>query len=309
VLLAGYLVLRARFLLGGLALGLGYMCHPSALLCTPAILGLIILLPKFAHSGPVFSWREISHWIWGSLLVFAGLGVWILLWREVNGPNYTQGAFLSFAAAAGRLTRTPANWLHYRLDSLLNTFVPLNLFFFHASDDNVNSIEGPSPAIIRFFVQPWSAVPFAAGLAYFFCLLPMSYLGFVKARSWLMFTLVIPLIFFAAYMGVDSSGLLKDGLHAWFLTLMIFSVIIWKKYGTEFQTFWRICNWALLSRALDVLLMMLLPVIWTQHSIVRPPFALTDTVALCAMIGGTVCLCGWTFRLGERLRVESAAQL
>lgn len=302
VLLAGYLALRARFLWAGLALGLGYMCHPSALLSTAAILGLIILLPKFAHSGPIFSWPEVGRWIWGSLLLFAGLGVWILFWRAVNGPNYTQDKFLSFALAAGSWSHTPGHWLKYRWTSLLNTFVPLNQFLFHGNDENVNAIEGPSPGIVRFFVQPWSAVPAAAGFAYFFCLLRWIYLGAVKATSWLIFTLVIPVILFAVYMGVDSSGMLKEGLHAWFFTLMIFSVVIWKKYGAEPQAFWRICNWALLTRALDILLMMLLPVIWTQHAIVRPPFTLTDVLALCVMTGGTVGLCGYTFRLGEKLR-------
>ncbi len=306
VLLAGYLVLRARFLLGGLALGLGYMCHPSALLSTPAILGLIILLPKFTHTGHVFSWRQVNRWIWGSLLVFVGLGVWILLWRIVNGPNYTQDKFLSFALASGHWSHTAGHWLRYRWNSLLNTFVPLNQFLFHGDDENVNAIEGPSPRIVRFFVQPWSAIPAAVGFAYFFCLLRWIYLGFVKATSWISLTLVIPIIIFAAYMGVDSSGMLKEGLHAWFLTLMIFSVVIWKKYGAGHQAFWRICNWALLTRVLDILLMMLLPVIWTQHAFVRPPFTLTDVVALCVMTGGTVWLCLYMFWLGEKLRNSDA---
>ncbi len=304
VLLAGYLVLGARFLLGGLALGLGYMCHPSALLSTPAILGLIVLLPKFKRSGRVFSWREVGRWIWGSLLVLLGLGVWILFWRVVNGPNYTQGKFLSFALASGPGSHTLGHWLQYRWTSLLNTFVPLNQFLFHGNDENVNAIEGPSPGIVRFFVQPWSTVPAAVGFLYFFCLLRWIYLGFARAAGWLILTLLIPVIFFTAYMGIDSSGMLKEGLHAWFLILMIFSVVIWKKYGTDSQAFWRVCNWALLTRALDVSLMMLLPVIWTQRAIVRPPFTLTDVVALCMMIGGTIWLCGWTFELGERLRFE-----
>ncbi len=302
VLLAGYLVLRARFLLAGLALGLGYMCHPSALLSTPAILGLIILLPKFARTGHVFSWREAKGWIWRSLLLFAGLSVWILFWREVNGPNYTQDKFLSFALAAGRSTHTPGHWLRYRWTSLANTFVPLNQFLFHGDDENVNAIEGASPGIVRFFVQPWSTVPAAAGFAYFFCLLRWVYLGSVKAASWLIFTLLIPVTIFTAYMGIDSSGMLKEGLHAWFLTLMIFSIVIWKKYGARPQAFWRICNWALLTRAIDLLLMMLLPVIWTQHAIVRPPFTMTDVLALCVMAAGAVGLCVYTFRWGEKLR-------
>ncbi len=302
VLLAGYLVLRARFLLAGLALGLAYMCHPAALLSVPALLGVIVLVPKFRGSRAAIS-KRIYQWAKAAILLLLGLAVWIGFWRAVNAGHYSQTAFLGFLTATGHLPKTPMNWVVYRLDSLLNTFVPLNQFFFYSTDDNVNALEGPSPAIVRFFVQPWSAVPFAVGFAFFFCQLPLLYTGFKKARSWLILTLVIPLLVFAAYMGVDRSGLLKDGMHAWFLTLMIFTVIVWKKYRAGSQRFFQICNWALLSRAADILLMMLLPVVCTQHSIVRPPFVLTDVFALCVMIAGSIFLCVWTFRVGEQCRV------
>ncbi len=302
VLLSGYLVLKARFLLAGLALGLGYLCHPSALLSTPAILGLIVLLPSFTGAQTRVTPQTLYRWTLQCILVLAGLGVWIIFWRLVNGPAVTQAKFLDFVFASGNTSHTLAHWLAYRLDSLLNTFVPLNQFLLHAHDENVNAIERPSPAIVRFFVQPWSAVPFAVGVAYFFCLLRLFYLGFRKAWLWLTLLLVLPLLIFTIYMGVDSSGLLKDGMHAWFLTLLIASVVIWKKYGARSQAFWRICNWALLSRVLDILLMMLLPAIWTQHSLLRPPFVLSDLLALLAMLGGTLWLCVYTFRLGEELR-------
>jgi hypothetical protein len=67
----------------------------------------------------------------------------------------------------------------------------------------------------------------------------------------------------------------------------------------------RICNYALASRAADILLMMVLPAIRTQHSIVRPPFVLSDICALCMMTGATVLLCVWMFRVGTDLRWES----
>ncbi len=307
VLFAGYLVLQSRFFFAGLALGLGYMCHPSALLSTPTVLLLVILLPKFKKARLAFSRREMYLVLWRSLLVLVGLMVWPVFWRVANGTNYTQSKFLHYAAAAGSTAATPANWIKYRVDSLLTTFVPLDQFFVHVADDNVNAIENSSPAIVRFFVQPWSALPFAVGFAYFFCMLRFIYLGFNRARSWLILMLVIPILVFTAYMGIDSSGMLKEGLHAWFLTLLIFSVVIWKKYGAEAQTFWRICTWALLTRTADLLLMMILPVIWTQHAIVRPPFVLTDILALGTMIGGTLWLCIYMFRYAEGLRLGHMA--
>ncbi len=308
VLLAGYLVLRSRFFLAGLALGLGYLCHPSALLSAPALCGLILLFPWFGGQSAAFSWRLLKPWLWRSVLLCTGLAVWLLFWRGVNGPNYTQGKFLSFALASGNASRTPAHWLEYRWVSFLNTLVPLNQFLFHAADENVNAIEGPSPPLVRFFVQPWSALPFAVGIAYFFCQFRFVFLGIAKARSWFVLLLVVPFLIFTAYMGIDSSGMLKEGLHAWVLTLLIFSVVIWKKYGGGSQIFWRVCNWALLSRAADLLLMMILPVIWTQHALVRPPFTLTDVLALATMIAGTIWLCLYTFKCGEALRLENTGE-
>ncbi len=300
VLLAAYLVLQSRFFLAGFALGVGYLCHPSALLSAPTILFLIALAPR---SGS----RKFGKLLRESLAFLVGLFFWLACWRIVNGSNYSQGKFLDFAFAAGNLTRTPAHWFSYRLTSLLNTLVPLNQFLFHAHDENVNAIERPSPAIVRFFVQPWSAVPFAVGGAWFFCLLRLLYLGFLKARSWLLLVLLIPLLIFTAYMGIDSSGMLKEGLHAWFLTLLIFSVIVWKKFDAQSQSFWKVCNYALLSRVVDLLLMMLLPAVSTQHSLVRASFTPTDVAALCTMIVGVVWLCVYMFNYSEGLRLAEAA--
>ena len=307
VLLAAYLVLRSRFLLGGLALGFGYLCHPSALLSAPAIFAVIFLEPGFSVRPPASLWFAVRRSIRNALLVSAGLAMCLLFWRVVNGSHYTQGQFAHFMVASGDLAQTIPNWLDYRFTSLLNTFVPLDQFLFHASDPNVNSVEGPSPAIVRFFVQPWSTVPFAVGFLYYFCLWPIVGIGFLRARNWVVWTLLIPVLIFAAYMGIDESGMLKEGLHAWVLTLLLFSVVMLKKYGAGFQTFWRVCNWALLSRAFDLLAMMVLPAIWTQHSIIRPPFVLTDVLALVTMVAGTLWLCLAMYRLGEKLRRQAAA--
>lgn len=139
---------------------------------------------------------------------------------------------------SGNLTRTPAHWVSYRAVSLLSTFVPLYQFFFDSADADLNSVEGPSPPIVRFFLQPWAAVRFGIGFAFFWCLLPLLYLGFKRARAWFIWTLLVPLLIFTACMGADNSGLLKNGLHAWFLTLVIFSLVIWKKYASGHQMFW-----------------------------------------------------------------------
>ena len=305
VLLAGYLVLRSRFLLAGLALGLGYMCHPSALLSTPALLCLLLLFPRTAGTERAALWRRALQVTTRAAWVMLGLAFWLVLWRLVNQSDYTQTQFLGFASASGNLARTPANWLKFRLDSLLDTLVPLNQFLFHSTDDNVNAVEGPSPAIVRFFVQPWSTVPAGAGLLYFFCLLRMVYLAVVRRPGWTLALLVVPLLVFTAYMGIDRSGMLKEGLHAWFITLMIFSVVMWRQARRETRWFWKLCAVALLTRVVDLLGMMILPVIWTQHAVVEPPFVLSDLVALGLMAGGTIWLCWYSYRLAEDLRSKT----
>jgi hypothetical protein len=239
-------------------------------------------------------------------VVMAGLAFWLVLWRMANQPNYTQTQFLGFAFASGRLVRTPGNWLRFRLDSLLNTLVPLNQFFFHSTDENINAVEGPSPGIVRFFVQPWSTVPAGAGFLYFLCLLRMVYLAAVRRPGWMLALLAIPLLVFTAYMGVDRSGMLKEGLHAWFITLMIFSVVMWWQSRHETRWFWRLCALALLTRVLDLLGMMIVPVVATQHAIVEPPFVLSDVMALVLMVGGAIWLCWYTYRVAMGLSDKPA---
>ena len=300
VLLSGYLTIRRRFLAAGLALGLGYMCHPSALLSVPAILCLLLLLPAVPGAQPAW-WRRGWQVAVATSLVLTGLAFWLILWRVANHSDYTQTKFLHFARAAGRLAPTPANWLKYRDDSLVNTLVPLNQFLYSASDDNVNAVEGPSPPVVRFFVQPWSTVPAAAGFCFYFCLLGTVGIGLVRRPGWTVALLIIPLLIFAAYMGIDRSGMLKEGLHAWFLTLTTFAAVIWWQNRRRVVWFWRVCAIALLTRAADLLGMMLAPAIWTQHAIVRPEFAFSDSLALTMMIGGTMGLCLYSFRIAWAL--------
>jgi hypothetical protein len=96
--------------------------------------------------------------------------------------------------------------------------------------------------------------------------------------------------------------MLRENLHAWFLALMIFAVIVWKKYLGHSERFWQICKWALVFRGVEILLMLLLPAISTQRMFLQSQFALTDIVALLIMVGGTIWLSVYTFRFAENLR-------
>jgi hypothetical protein len=90
---------------------------------------------------------------------------------------------------------------------------------------------------------------------------------------------------------------------------MIFSVCILKKFEIDAQGFWKLCNWALLSRAVAIPVMLLLPTVSLPHSPIRREFALSDTAALLTMLGGSVWLCVFMFRHAEKLRRQAAKRL
>ena len=89
---------------------------------------------------------------------------------------------------------------------------------------------------------------------------------------------------------------------------MIFAVIVWKKYLGHSQQFWRLCNWALLFRGVEILLMLVLPSIWSRHLVVQRPFGPTDVLALVTMLGITLWLSVYTFRFAETLREQGTRE-
>jgi hypothetical protein len=229
-----------------------------------------------------------------------------LLWKRVNGKHFAQAGFSFFLLQAWIFPLTPANWLLSRFESLCNTVVPLSLFIFDRSDRYMNSVDAPSPPVIQFFLQYWNALPFGAGIA-FFCLglSRLIYVAFRKARAWLVLVFLIPFALFTVYWGASISGMLRENLHAWFLGLMIFAVIIWKKYLGDSRAFWAICKWALLVRGVETLLMLLLPSISSQHMVLQSPFTLTDMLSLLTMLTGTVWLFIYILKFAESLSCET----
>jgi hypothetical protein len=306
VLLGAYLVWHSRYFLSGLSLGIGYLCHPSAILWLPCLVGVLVLVPASLGWQATHGWRRAYLWSLRILSMLAGVAVCVLLWKRVNGRHFAQTGFSRFLFQAWVYPHTPLNWLRSRFESLTNTLVPLNVFIFDRSDPYVNSLQGPSPLVIQFFLQYWDTVPFGTGIAFFCCgLLRLLYVAFRKARAWLLLVFVAPFALFTVYWGASISGMLRENLHAWFLGLMIFAVIMWKKHLLHSQQFWQICKWALLFRGVEILSMMLLPSLWTQGLLLQKQFAMTDIVSLSVMIVGTVGLSMYTFSFAEKLRVQN----
>ncbi|MFL6353132.1 MAG: hypothetical protein ACJ74Z_14965 [Bryobacteraceae bacterium] len=305
VLTAGYLVVRSRYLLSGVSLGVGYLCHPSALVWFPCLFGVLVLTAPPFDSKVFSSLRKIYLWTLKTVSMLAGVAICVLLWKRLNGRHFSQAGFHAYVVQSWTYVPTPLNWLRSRFQSLANTLVPLHVFIFDRSDPYLNSMEGPSPPVVQFFLQYWDTLPFGSGIAFFCCaLLRLLYVALWKARAWLLMVFVIPFTVFTVYWGASISGMLRENLHAWFLGLMIFAVIVWKKHLLHSQRFWQICNWALLFRGLEILLMLLLPSLWTQGLLLKNQFALTDSVALLIMISGTVWLSIYTFSFAEKLRMR-----
>jgi hypothetical protein len=305
VFLAAYLILRSRYFLAGFFLGMGYLFHPSVLLAAPTLLGLMVLHPALPKFREILTLRTILRWTKSAAMVFFGLGIWIIAWRMINRTHFDQGGFVFFYLQADRQVATLGNWLLDRLNSLLNTLVPLNLFLFHRKEYFVNAVEAPSSPIVEFFFQPWTGVPFGGGIVFFYSLVRLSFLALTKARAWFILLIVMPFLIFIAYWGAASSGVLREGMHAWFLSLMIGAVVILYKFAPDDTDIFKALNIAILFRGLEILLMLLLPTISTQHKLVLQQFLVSDVMSLVGMVCGTAWLTWFSFNYAEGLRTST----
>ena len=294
VLLAVYLMIRSRPLIAGFALGLGYLSHPSALAWTPALLIVSALtIPPTPQSRAA----KFKTWVWRSGALLAGLAVWLLLWRVVNKGHYEQNGFLAYFTSTDGLPPNVSNWILSRWKSTINTLVPLHLYFFDRAQPNVNQIGGTSPALVQFFFQDWNTLPFGVGIGFYFYLLLLFYRVWPKTKSWLLWVFALSLLFFIAYMGVTVTGVLREGLHAWVLGLLCFALVVSRSELSQSVFLLQFLKAVLVLRAMEVVAMLLLPAIGTQHTIFRGQFITSDIFALLLMIGGTI----WIYR---RLYIE-----
>lgn len=304
VLLGGYLALQSRYFLAGLSLGLGYLWHPSALVWFPALAGLAALTPLPGKLASVSVQRRVCVWALRSFSIALGVAIWLVLWKLVNGRHFAQEGFVGYLRMAGDLPVSLSNWFQARLDALLNTLIPLHSFLFRVANPLLNSEELIPSRVTQFFYQYWEALPFGAGIIFFFCLARLIYIGFYTATRWFLLAFLIPFSLFTLYWGASITGMLRENLHPWFIGLLIFSVVIWQRHARGLQRFWQICSWALLFRGLEILLMLLVPAIWSKRELVQRWFVLSDIVALIMMIALITWVSVYTFRLSENLRMS-----
>ena len=277
VLLGAIRILRRHSLQAGLLSGFGYLMHPGALLAVPT-LGLIALWPL---RGAQWNRPRIRQ----GLSLATGLAVLLIAWRLVNGAHYDQAGFLDYFAQTGPggVPGFGAAWLASRLESLGNTVVPLLLPLADAHNASINVVRGDSPPVVHFFFQYWNTLPF--GFAIIF--LPLLVVGLWRAgRRWpwpVTACVIVPFALFTVYMGSDTSGLMRDGLQAWALTLC--AVIACEQAASGFGWLRSMPIRAILAlRVVEIIAMAMVPTLATRHALISVDFALTDAFAVALML-------------------------
>jgi hypothetical protein len=218
VLLAGIGVVERRTFRAGLAVGVGYLMHPSALL---GLFGL----------APLSLWRPLGARIWrpdllaGARLA-AGTAVCLVGWRLVNGSHFMQSGFLDYVKQAyPHYHPTVGQWLEFRFATLADTLVPLFLPIVHGDSVSINRLFGTSPEAVHYFFQYWTGVPFGFAIVFF----PLLLVSLWRAgRRWpwaVTAAVVVPFLAFWIYWGASVTGLLREGMQAWvFVVLAVVAV-------------------------------------------------------------------------------------
>jgi hypothetical protein len=286
-LLGIYLGFRRRPLAAGLAVGIGYLLHPSALLSFPAVL-LVASLRFREDCKPSL---HLRHALRSAALAFSGFAFWFLIWRWINHGVVQQGGFLAYVKMAGTAPPTLMNWLAFRFQLLLDTLVPFWLFFFQPGDPALLPPDHQLHRWIYFVQQWWCCLPLGCGLLVSASFVWSLRRGWTRKAGALLWLLFLPsLLLFLAYYGVPNTGLLREGLHAWVLGIMVFSAVIWYRSGPLPKSFWRFLRIAFVFRGFELLLVLLPVSAWRRGYVLQPPFQISDFLCLLTMLAGTAGL-------------------
>ncbi|MCG6552359.1 MAG: glycosyltransferase family 39 protein [Candidatus Magnetominusculus sp. LBB02] len=288
VLMALYTVLARRPRQSGLFLGLGYLCHPMALLSLPVIIFVLIA----ASAGGSKNYKKVFA---DSGIIAITFLMFPLLWMVVNGSAERQAYFTQYVLMVdGKQGASLCAWLTSRLKSLANTAIPLYLYFFTGSVKEVNSLHGLTPRIIPFMFQYWNTVPFGFGISALILLIKKTYQGAQLYPIVFTAALAAPFFGFAVYWGYNVTGLMPEGLHVWVLSVLIFIVWTWRPLSiTKTQAV------VLSLRGVEVLIMLIAPVWLSVEKRLDEVYYVNDIVMLCVMFGAAAILVKKTLGLSS----------
>lgn len=296
--LAGYLVIARQPFLAGLFVGIGYLMHPLALLSVPTLLLLVLLVALRQRAAWTRGLLRLSVWAVGAMI---GLGCVLVSWREALGSHYTQGRFLDYFRMSNNALHAPlSSWISTRLASVGNTLIPLRLPLVDGNLRTVNLVGPhntrlPAGGLVHFFFQYWNTLPFGVGITFFPVLLYLLYKLARQRPLALLLLVVLPFGFFAVYWGSFTSGLMREGLHAWLLTLLVLAAIQLMDELTG-RRLGRLLTAALVLRLVEIAAMLTVTTVRTGHRLVSRQWLLTDVSALVLMAAALVGLALLTVR-------------
>jgi len=290
LLAAGLIIGSAHALLrgwgfrAGLLAGAAYLVHPLGLLAVPTL--VLLLLTRFG--GPdKQAWKRRGLRMGGLLL---GVALCWAAWRVVNGSSYTQEGFLSYITGPAPLSR----WIALRADSLASTLVPLWAAVTHAGDFWYDMLPGHAHPSVLVAIDYSCALPMAVGLVFSPLFLLAMWRAFRDQPFVFVAVAIVPLVIFWIYWGANATGLIREGLHPWFLTLLLLYACARRPLAQRWGWWPRWERGLLLTRPVESLFVLVGPSIITNGVLVS---RLTDVPALVSILIGIGGLSWLTWQL------------
>jgi hypothetical protein len=201
----------------GLALGVGYLFHPLALLSAPFLAVWLLGDRSLGPSG--LRARQ-------ALLCCIGTATLAVPWYAWGHLHPAMGAsqdiFFSYFCMADNRGATLATWWSSRWQNFATTFVPFYLLATDQAHESINSVFGRSDGWIHFGFQYWNTLPFAIELPAFILLLPGLVAGIRRSPAAAGAVVIGPALLLIAYWGAADTGLMRQCGHVLFLATIVF---------------------------------------------------------------------------------------
>ncbi|MDO8539128.1 MAG: hypothetical protein Q7S40_01700 [Opitutaceae bacterium] len=217
--LASFMLAHGRHAFGaGLALALGFLYHPMALLSAPWI-----ALWAVGRAEKNLTARATAV-----LQVGIGAGVIVLPWMAIaaSAPHLPgsvhagHGLFLRYWVLADYEPATWETWWSTRWRSFADTFIPFRLYLVDRDHHTLSSVHASSGQLVRFAFSWWNSLPLGLGVGVW----ALSLIAIARAMRTLsaaVWLLVIgPALMITGYWGAISVGLMRECGHALFVAVI-----------------------------------------------------------------------------------------
>ncbi len=202
---------RRRPVGAGLALAVGFLFHPLALLWAPWL----------AIWAAARGERKAVPFLAGGLRFSAGLFLIVLPWmlaghlapRAKGSTAAGQLGFFDYFHMADGGAADWSSWWHSRGMNFSNTFVPFWLHFFHEDHPALNAVDGPSPPLVKFAFSWWNTLPLGIGLLVWVVAFVAVARVARRSPATVLLLLIGPALLMCAYWGAHATGLMRECGH------------------------------------------------------------------------------------------------